>query len=107
MKTKFAVILISLIMLACQAFAGSSTSYKITTEVLDSGGISGTSTSYHVLGKTRGHQTGSSSTTGLIVGTGFLKSAYFGVFALAPVVTSITPSTGLNSGTVDITDLAG
>ncbi len=42
-----------------------------------------------------------------VVGEGFLRSVYFSVSALAPIVTSITPGSGQNTAAINITNLAG
>gem|GEM_PF-2422123 len=91
------------------SFSGTSANFRMTTEVLDSGGTSASSVSYRVLGKTRGHQLSSLTSAGIMLGAGFLRSAYFASITpvLAPVVTSITPNSGTNSGIVSITSLAG
>jgi hypothetical protein len=108
MKKKLAVVGLTIVIFAGAAFAvGSSASYKITTEILDSGAASGSSATYRVLGKARQHEINSPASSGFTLGGGFMKSAYFGAAALAPVVISIAPNTGANSGPVNITNLGG
>jgi len=103
-------LLIILILIPTIVWAVSSgTSYKITTEILDAGAANLSSTSYRVLAKGRDRQISLLSSSGYIFGAGFMKSAYFSkpTPILNPVVTAITPSTAVNTGTVDITNLAG
>ena len=87
----------------------SSTSYRVTTEIMDSGSATGSTTSYRIIHKTRDQQAGATSSASLAFGAGFLKSAYFATSSpvLAPIVTSITPASGVNTGSIDITNLAG
>lgn len=89
--------------------ASSSAGYRMTTEILDSGAASGSSASYRLLGKARERQQGTPSSTNFIIGEGFLRSVYFStvVPVLSPVVTSISPAAGVNTGAVTITDLSG
>jgi hypothetical protein len=89
--------------------AASSTSYKLTTEIFDSGYASASSASFKALYKAREKELTSASSASFIFGPGFLKSAYTYVkpAPLAPVVTAITPGSGNNTGPVNITNLAG
>lgn len=111
MKTKvFLYVVLILIFANVQAlFAASSASYRIATEILDAGGMKGTSASYKVLGKARASGAGSSSSASFIIGIGFLKSCYFGTVVppLAPFVTGMTPNSAVNDGPVNITALSG
>lgn len=110
MKKKLVVIGVMIVLFAGTALAaGSSASYRITTEILDSGAAAGSSTSYRLLGKIRERQLSTPSSANFSIGEGFLRSVYFSsvVPVLAPVVTSITPSTGVNTGPIEITDLLG
>jgi len=113
MKTKLfirIIIIISISYLANQTLAAStSANYKITAEILDAGSAAGSSASYKLLGKVREHQLKTPSSTSYIIGEGFLKSAYFTAVtpALAPIIAGITPNSGVNSGPIDITNLAG
>lgn len=98
-----------LVLLPGLLWASSSTSYKITVETMDAGTTLSTSATYRVLGKMRERQMGVSSGSSFMVGSGFLKSVYFGVkpVVFAPIVTVLTPNSGVNTGPISITDLAG
>lgn len=98
---------LSLIISLTLASVAIAENYKIATSVVDTGGGASTSTSYRLIGKTRTSTTGNFSNSVFILGGGFLKTAYFGQQILAPLVTGITPSTGQNTGTIEITNLAG
>jgi len=88
--------------------SSSSASYIITTDILDSGGINSSSTSIKLTGKARGLELSLQSSVNFIIGAGFLRSAYFSKkIIFAPIVTSISPNSALNTGPVDITNLAG
>lgn len=89
--------------------ASSSASYKITTEILDSGSFASASTSFRVLGKTRDRQIAVQSGTSFVLSSGFLKSAYYGAITpiLAPFVILVSPNSGVNTGPVTITNLGG
>lgn len=106
----FIIMFVLLIAAACTAtYGGTSTNYRISTEVLDAGGARGQSSSYHLLGKTRALALATPSSTNFIIGEGFLRSAYFGLIIpiLAPAVTSITPHKGYNNAIINITNLGG
>jgi len=88
--------------------ASSSASFKVSAEIIDAGAASATSTSFRLEGKSREIELSLNSSAGFILGPGFLRSAYLTQQAvLAPIVTAITPSTAPNTGTVNITNLAG
>jgi len=97
----------TLFAVSAQAGISSSASYRITAEILDSGGLSGSSASYRLLGKARDHKIGIPLSASFIIGEGFLKSAYFARIIFAPIVTGITPASGVNTGLVNVIDLAG
>lgn len=82
--------------------ASSSASYKITTEVLDSGAEFATSSSYRLLGKSRERQLELLTSSSYGLGEGFLRSAYF-TSIFAPLVVGITPNRGPNSGPIAVT----
>lgn len=108
---KWSVIILNLTLIAVsQTWAvSSSASFKVTSEILDSGSSNGTSASFRILAKTRGYQVGGITSPSFIFGAGFLKSAYSFVAPpiLAPIITSITPNMADNTGPVNITALAG
>lgn len=101
---KKSVILIALLLLTGPVFsAGSSASYKISVEVLDSGGIKGTSASYQLLGKTRDRGVSVPTSASFKIGEGFLRSAYGARVIFAPLVTAIDPSSGTYNEVVSVT----
>ncbi|OGC34298.1 hypothetical protein A2311_01200 [candidate division WOR-1 bacterium RIFOXYB2_FULL_48_7] len=88
--------------------AGASASYIISSSVLDAGSGAANSTSFKMLGKLREQQLVVAGSAGFSLSAGFLKSSYFSqAIVLSPVVTAISPSSGINSGTISITDLSG
>lgn len=102
------IIRLSFYYLEGSAFAAtSSTSYKMSTQVIEAGGASANSTSYKLLGKARERAIDKPASTSYTLGEGFIRSAYFAPPAFAPIVTSITPSTGVNTDPINITDLSG
>jgi len=106
MKKMLIILLICII--SAPAFAATSANYVISTEIIDAGAASATSASFRLEGKSREIELSLNSSAGFILGPGFLRSAYFTRQAvLAPIVTAITPSTAPNTGTVNITNLAG
>ncbi|MFA6432135.1 MAG: hypothetical protein WCV91_07145, partial [Candidatus Margulisiibacteriota bacterium] len=86
-----------------------SASYKIASENINFGKLSSSSLSYAATGVIRDRQLNVLTGTGYIVGEGFLKGAYVTkeVVVLAPIVTSVTPSSGTSTGTINITEIAG
>ena len=101
--------LIMITFLGGEGFAGSSASFNITSEILDGGAAVVNSSSYRLLTKSRPSQLTSLTSTSYNFGLGFLKSAYFvrPVVILSPIITSIIPPKGNNTGVVNITELAG
>jgi hypothetical protein len=89
--------------LLASAWAGESANYKIRAEVLDSGGSRGNSASYQLLGKARERALPLSSSPGLTIGEGFLRSVYFARATFAPIVTGIQPPAALNNGPLSVT----
>ncbi|MFA6418386.1 MAG: hypothetical protein WCW67_04495 [Candidatus Margulisiibacteriota bacterium] len=82
----------------------------MTAEVFDSGGSVAGSSSYALRGKIRERALPVNIGTSFAFNGGFLRSVYFSAPtppALAPIVISIAPSSGLNSGPVNITGLVG
>ncbi|HVN67587.1 MAG TPA: hypothetical protein VMT55_04375 [Candidatus Sulfotelmatobacter sp.] len=105
MKNKL-FILIALAFLASGAAfaAGTSAGYKMITEVVDAGSAFSQSSSYKLLGKARGTALDpSGGGSSYLIGAGFLRAAYTGHAALGPIVTVISPATGVNSGKVHAT----
>ena len=92
----------TLFAVSAQAGISSSASYRITAEILDSGGLSGSSVSYRLLGKARDHKIGIPLSASFIIGEGFLKSAYFARIIFAPIVTGIDPSNAENTQSVSV-----
>lgn len=82
------------------AWAGTSANYRITTEVLDGGAVSGQSGSYRLLGKTRDRELQVPGSTNFRIGEGFLRSIYFPRVIFAPIVTAINPKAAVNTGPV-------
>lgn len=82
----------------------SSSAYKITTEVLDSSGGYRTSTSYNLLGKAREFKFGIPESLTYKIREGFIPTAFP---ELAVLITSITPASGYNTGTINISEIAG
>jgi hypothetical protein len=64
---------------------------KITTRVIDSGGIRGATASFRLLGKSRDKGVAVIATRNMVIGEGFLRTAYFSRPILAPIVTAIEP----------------
>lgn len=83
--------------------ASSSASYRITTEVLDSGAEFATSSSYRLLGKSRERQLELLTSSSYGLGEGFLRSAYFTTIFAPLVVGIITPDRGPNSKPITVT----
>jgi hypothetical protein len=93
---------------ASAAYASSSASFSIPVEVIDSGAAFSSSSLYQLIGKAREREISDSTSAGFIMQTGFIKCAYFSEEAvLAPIVTSITPSSAPSTGPVNITNLGG
>jgi hypothetical protein len=108
MTKKLAVIIIVIALAGIEAWAASSSaSYKIASGIFDSGSALSSSSSFKSLGKARAIQLFTPSSTTYIIGEGFLRTAYFKPAILAPIVTGITPDTGLGIGKMSITNLAG
>lgn len=82
------------------AWAGMSANYRITTEVLDSGAVTGQSTSFRLLGKTRDRELQVPASINFRIGEGFLRSVYFPRVIFAPIVTGIKPPAAVNTGPV-------
>jgi len=101
---RFAVIMMILALLSGSAFsAGSSASYKLAAEVLDSGGLKGASASFQLLGKSRGHGLSARSSLSYIIGEGFLRSAYSARAIFSPIVTAVEPSTAAANQKISLT----
>ena len=110
MKKRLIIILIlSLLAVGRSSAASSSASYKITTEIMDAGVVASNSASFHVLAKTRERQLAPRASASFLFGEGFLRSAYFGAIipSLAPLVISLAPNSGVNTGPANITNLVG
>lgn len=71
------------------------------------GATLGASPSYRIMGFVRGIHWGAPTSPSFKISEGFLRKIYFPWIIFAPIVTGITPNTGVNIGPVEITDLAG
>ena len=99
----FFVVFLLVAMLPGEGFgASSSSSYKITTEVLDTGSQLATSSSYKLLGKGRERQLEWLTSSSYNLGEGFLRTAYFTTI-FGPIVLDVTPGSGPNSQIVTVT----
>jgi hypothetical protein len=94
-------------LLTLPALAGTSASYRLTTEIIDSGGQTGSSAAYRLLGKGRERGTGRVESAAYLIGEGFLRSVYYGPVIFAPIVTAIAPDSGSAESVVQITALTG
>ncbi|MFA4844924.1 MAG: hypothetical protein WC632_08285 [Candidatus Margulisiibacteriota bacterium] len=93
-----------LALLSGSAFSvGSSASYKLAAEVLDSGAIKGSSASFQLLGKSRGHGLSARASSSYIIGEGFLRSAYSARAVFAPIVTAVEPATAAANQKISLT----
>ena len=101
MRKLFILLMITLF----AAAAASGATYNIRIGILDSGGASGvsSSSSYHLLGKARERQVDTTFNGSYKILEGFLKAINIRPPILGPEVHSIDPSSGNNSGTVDVT----
>jgi len=81
-----------------------SASYRIPSEVMGFSGGGKASSSYNSFGVLSGLNLGEGSSASYSMREGFLPAAFP---TLAMLVTSITPSSGYNTGTINITNLAG
>jgi len=81
--------------------------YKITTQSTNISTAAGSSASYGLRGLARDYYARRPASSGFFIGEGFLRTAYFSSPIFNPLVTAITPATGVGGSTVDITDLAG
>ncbi|MFH1683973.1 MAG: hypothetical protein ABIA67_03735 [Candidatus Margulisiibacteriota bacterium] len=102
-KTIYQIFLI-LLLIYSPAFASSSPSYTVPVYVMGSTGGPVASTAYQVFGSGSGFVVGHKTNTTYVMYEGFTPAAFP---ALAVLVTSITPSSGYNTGAIDIVDLAG
>jgi hypothetical protein len=91
------------LLIAALVPAANSASYQMAAQVVDAGGIKGTSASYQLLGKARHYYPQTPSSSNFTIGEGFLKSSYYAKVIFAPIVTAIDPSTAVNTGSVSVT----
>lgn len=89
---------------AVSAESRSSASYRIPSEVMGSGGGARSSTSYAAIEVLSGLNLGLGTSTSYFLREGFIPPAFP---VLAMLVTAVTPSSGYNTGSVDITSLTG
>jgi len=86
------------------ALAASSTSYKISSEKIGPAASAATSTTYRVRSSVREKEMQSLQISGYKIGEGFIRSAYFGsAVILAPIVTSISPSSATSGNSISLT----
>ncbi|MFC1571928.1 hypothetical protein ACFL31_05210 [Candidatus Margulisiibacteriota bacterium] len=84
--------------------ASTSSSYKMTTQIIGVGAGSGTSTSYSLRGVARETGIGIPTGTSYIIGAGFMKSAYFGAAViLTPIITSVETGVLTDNGMLPVT----
>lgn len=103
MKKYLILILLITLLISGQAWAAStSSSYKITTEVLDQGAADATSAGYKLHGKGRELAVNLPTSAGYKIGEWFLRTAYGVVVVLPPIVTGISPNSGINTQTVSV-----
>ncbi|MDD4178677.1 MAG: IPT/TIG domain-containing protein [Candidatus Margulisbacteria bacterium] len=84
-----------------------SASYKITSQSLNISAAAGSSASFGLRGLARDYYARQPASSGFFIGEGFLRTAYFSSPIFNPLVTAITPATGVGGSAVEITDLAG
>lgn len=87
--------------------ASTSANYKMVTEAVSVGTGTLSSANYSIRSIARQRQLGVLSGASFSIGEGFLRAAYFSRVIFAPLVTGITPPSGINNAAVAITDLAG
>lgn len=103
MKFYLTLILIAMFVFPSSLFAaGSSASYKIVSEVIDSGGQKGTSASYSLLGKSRDLGLALPASASFVIGEGFLRTIALARPVLAPIVTAVDPTTADNSKIISL-----
>jgi hypothetical protein len=101
------VFLIFLILLSPSwAWARESSSYKITSEIIDSSGGERSSAAYKFLGIARELKLNAPGSSSYMIQEGFIPTL-FQAPVLAVLVTSISPNSGYNTGLITITDLSG
>jgi len=84
--------------------ASSSASYKITSEKIAPAAAAITSTSYRVQSSVREREMQILAISGYKIGEGFMRTAYFGgAVILAPIVTSISPSSATSGDSISLT----
>lgn len=97
------VVLVLLISVMAPCFAASeSSSYKITLEVLDSGGGDSTSSGYKVHGKTREREIDNPISSSFKMFAGFIAGAYFKIFDPNPPapINDLAARGGANAGEI-------
>jgi len=104
-RFKICFLFIGLFLISAASWgAAVSASYKITTETIDAGGQIATSTSYRLIGKAQGRELTTPQNSAYKIGEGFCRSAYFGsAVILAPIVTSISPSSATSGDPISLT----
>ena len=89
---------------ACFA-ASQSTNYKMTHEVLESGGGTASSSSYNLIGKSREREIDNPISASFNAFAGFLRGAYLHIVDPTPpaAITDLAAQTGVNPGEVTLT----
>jgi hypothetical protein len=100
---KIILILLTVIFAATAFAASSSTNYKITHEIVDSGGGESSSSTYNVQGKARERSIGTPFSNLYKLFEGFI-AAVFGLDRNAPAsINNLAASGGTNAGEIDLT----
>jgi hypothetical protein len=99
---KILIIMSIFITASCAAYAPSSISFNVTPETFSAGGGDTSSTHYSVHGKLQGIAYGIRTSTDYRVGEGFMNAS-FNSLSLAPLITSVNPSSGNNNSPILVT----
>src|SRR3989339_976666 len=106
-KYKFIILLFffaGVLLISSFAFAATSSSYDVPTENVFIGGGDSTSGSYSLLNSFGLSSQISTESSTYLLNTGFV---YANATSLAVLVTSVTPSSGYNTGSINIRDITG
>ncbi|OGC08106.1 hypothetical protein A2230_06780 [candidate division WOR-1 bacterium RIFOXYA2_FULL_36_21] len=106
-KYKFIILLFffaGVLLISSFAFAATSSSYDVPTENVFIGGGDSTSGSYSLLNSFGLSSQISTESSTYLLNTGFV---YANATSLAVLITSVTPSSGYNTGPINIRDITG